>query len=135
MWFTARFSRPFPFRKPWLTVAHDRFAGCPHVTWTHTICLYRSPNDWNPRDGLFGYFDEPRQWLWKAAVNDMDDAELPLEPPHSLTDYDQPPFVIRADAPQVPGRFWIGFAQLEKHTSRTELAGWCGAGAEWPAGK
>lgn len=125
----------FPFRKPWLTVAHDRFAGCPHVTWTHTVCLYRSPSDWNPRDSLFGFFDKLRQWLWKAAVNDMDDANLPLEPPHSLTDFSQVPFVVRANAPEVPGKFWIGFAQLEKYTSRTELVGWCGAEAEWPTGK
>src|SRR5690349_2965124 len=31
----------FPFDFPRLSVAHDRFAGFPHVVWTHGICLYR----------------------------------------------------------------------------------------------
>lgn len=125
----------FPFRYPSLTVAHDRFGGFPHVVWTHGICLYRSPNDWNPRDGLYGFFDKLRHWLWKAAINDMDPADAPLEPPHAVTDYTQPPFVVRADVPEVSGKFWLGFAQLEKYPSRTELVGWYGPEAEWPAGK
>ena len=42
----------FPFNRPHLTVSHERFAGFPHVTWKHSICLYQSSIEWTPSDGL-----------------------------------------------------------------------------------
>ena len=133
--FTVHIPQDFPFTYPRLTVEHDRFGGFPHVVWIHTICLYRSATDWNPQDGMYGFFERLRQWLGKAAVNDMDPVDAPLEPPHHVTDISQVPFVVRANAPARPGQFWIGFAQLEKHSNRTELVGWTELAEDWPPDK
>lgn len=124
----------FPLACPLLTVEHERFAGFPHVTWSHGICLYRSTMDWNPRDGLYGFFSKLRMWLGKAAINDMDPVDAPLEPPHHVTDFSQNRFVVRANAPVAPGQFWIGFAQLEKRPNRVDLFGWKEAFENWPEG-
>lgn len=130
--FTLRVPEDFPFAYPSLSVKHDRFAGFPHVVWKYGICLYPSPASWNPRDGLFGFFDSLRRWLWKAAINDMDPVEGPLEPPHHVTAFSQRPFVVRANAPVVPGQRWLGFARLEKHANRIDLVGWVDWDDPWP---
>ncbi len=122
----------FPFDRPHLRVAHTRFAMFPHVTWVKTICLYQSSVEWNPSDGLYGFFDRLKVWLGKAAINDMDPVEGPLEPPHHDTDFTQNPIVIRADAPCAAGEEWTGLAILEKHQNRTELVAWNDLSGEWP---
>src|SRR5438093_1733447 len=93
--FTIQVPEEFPFVYPSLIVNHDRFAGFPHVVWSKGICLYQSKIEWNPADGLYGFFDRLRLWLGKAAINDMDPVEGPLEPPHHVTDFSQVPFLIR----------------------------------------
>ncbi len=133
--FVVHVAPDFPFVYPWLTVEHDRFAGFPHVVWVHTICLYPGAADWNPRDGLYGFFEKLRQWLWKAAINDMDPVDAPLEPPHHLTDFSQVPFVVRANAPVQPGQSWVGFAQLQRFANRIELEGWTDSVEGWPEEK
>lgn len=130
--FTLSVPPDFPFERPSLSVAHDRFAGFPHVIWSHWICLYRQAADWNPRGGLFGFFDKLRLWLAKAALNEMDPLDAPLEPPHHVTTFSQAPFVIRANAPVAPGDRWVGFAELVKHANRTELVGWTNPGEDAP---
>jgi hypothetical protein len=77
----------FPFERPWVRVEHIRFASFPHVIWSHGICLYQSSMEWNPSDGLFGFFDRLNMWLGRAAMDDMDPVDGPLEPPHHDTDY------------------------------------------------
>jgi Prokaryotic E2 family A/ThiF family len=124
----------FPFERPSLQVTHDRFAGFSHVTWSHWICLYRQDADWNPRAGLYGFFEKLRLWLAKAAINDMDPVDAPLEPPHHVTDSSQAPFVIRANAPVPAGTPWIGYAALKTYANRVELAGWTNIGEHWTAG-
>jgi hypothetical protein len=114
----------FPFRVPSLAVLHSRFAGFPHVIWSRTICLYQSKLEWNPTDGLFGFFDRLHLWLRKAALNEMDPMEGPLEPPHAVTDFNQIPFVIRTDAPVKAGNAWFGVAELIQHPNYTELIRW-----------
>jgi tRNA A37 threonylcarbamoyladenosine dehydratase len=114
----------FPFDYPGLRVLHDRFAAFPHVIWTHTICLYQSKIEWNPADGLYGFFDRLRFWLGRAAINDMDTVEGPLEPPHHGTDFSQVPFVVRCNAPVPAGETWFGLAELEKTPNRIELIAW-----------
>lgn len=133
--FILHVPKGFPFDRPWLTVEHDRFASFPHVIWVHTICLYRNSADWVPRDGLYGFFDKLRAWLWKAAINDMDPVDVPLEPPHHVTAFSQRPYVIRADAPALPGNLWLGFAQLEHHPNRIEVVGWTESPDHWPEGR
>ncbi len=114
----------FPFDYPSLIVKHHRFAGFAHVCWSTTLCLYQSKIEWNPADGLYGYFDRLDLWIARAARNDMDPVEGPLEPPHFITDFSQLPVVIRSDAPTPAGSRWIGWALLEKLPNRIELRGW-----------
>jgi hypothetical protein len=122
----------FPFDRPFLMVAHSRFAGFPHVTWGKWLCLYQSNIEWNPADGLYGFFDRLGLWLTRAAINEMDPVEGPLEPPHHNTDFSQRPFVVRADAPCAAGERWVGLAILDKQANRTELVGWNDLSGEWP---
>ena len=90
----------FPFVRPSLKVAHERFAGFPHVIWANTLCLYQTSIEWNPANGLFGFFERLNLWLGKAALNDMDPVEGPLEPPHHVTDFfSKVPFVVRGQRP------------------------------------
>jgi hypothetical protein len=125
----------FPFDYPTIKVNHDRFAGFPHVIWSRTLCLYQSKLEWNPSDGLLGFFERLKLWLGRAAMNDMDPIDGPLEPPHHITDFSQVPFVIRADAPVQAGEKWIGLAVLDKQANRIELVGWNETGENWPSGK
>ena len=125
----------FPFDQPRLRVTHTRFAGFPHVTWGKSICLYQSNLEWNPADGLYGFFDRLGMWLAKAAANDMDPIEGPLEPPHHDTNFSYAPFVIRADAPCAAGESWMGLALLEKRLNRTEVVGWDDLSGDWPIGR
>ena len=125
----------FPFDYPSLYVNHDRFAGFPHVIWSNTLCLYQSKLEWNPADGFFGFFDRMNLWLGKAAINDMDPAEGPLEPPHHVTDFSQVPFVVRANAPVEAGQRWFGLVELEKQANRMELVGWRTSMENWPEGR
>jgi hypothetical protein len=114
----------FPFDRPWVRVAHDRFAHFPHVVWSRGICLYQTSQEWNPADGLFGLFARLNLWLGRAAINDMDPVDGPLEPPHHSTDFSLANFVIRADAPVAAGERWIGLAEIERHPKRVEVVGW-----------
>ena len=122
--FTLHIPPDFPFDYPSLTVSHSRFASFPHVVWSKNLCLYQSKIEWNPSDGLYGFFDRLKLWLGRAAVNDMDPIEGPLEPPHHNTDFSQLPFVIRSNAPVAAGESWLGVAELKKHPNRVELVGW-----------
>ena len=124
----------FPFASPWVLLPHRRFAAFPHVVWGREICLYQSIVEWNPRDGLYGFFDRLALWLQKAAMNDMDPVEGPLEPPHSLTRFSERPFVIRADAPVAAGERWLGLAHLKNFPNRVELVGWSNSFSDVPAG-
>lgn len=125
----------FPFDQPILKVRHLRFAGFPHVIWSKKLCLYQAALEWNPSDGLFGFFDRLRAWLRKAAINDMDPIEGPLEPPHHVTDFSQVPFIVRCNAPVKPGEMWFGLAELEKQPNRIELVGWNDLQAGGPIAK
>jgi hypothetical protein len=114
----------FPFEYPYLRVRHRRFAGFPHVTWSTNLCLYQSKVEWNPSDGLFGFFSRLDLWIKSAARNDMDPIQGPLEPPHGVVDNDHKPFVVRCDAPVASGTRWIGIAELDVHDTRIEIKEW-----------
>lgn len=122
----------FPFDKPVIRVAHKRFAKFPHVIWRTLLCLYQSSIEWNPTDSLYGFFDRLLLWLKKAAMNDMDPHEGPLEPPHYNTDFTQLPFVIRRNTPFLVGETWFGLAELKKYPNRMELVAWNDLSGEWP---
>jgi hypothetical protein len=122
--FVLSIPQEFPFEIPSLLFRHERFARFPHVCWKFVLCLYQSKLEWIPSDGLFGFFDRLALWLGRAARNDMDPIEGPLEPPHHITDTSQDPIVMRAKAPVPPGTQWIGWARLEKLRNSLELASW-----------
>jgi tRNA A37 threonylcarbamoyladenosine dehydratase/ubiquitin-protein ligase len=123
----------FPFDTPWIKVTHERFANFPHVVWKNQLCIYQSKEvEWNPSDGLYGLFDRLKIWLGRAAINDMDPAEGPLEPPHHVTAFSQLPFVIRENAPVEAGKSWFGVAELKKYDNRIELFGWNDLSGKWP---
>jgi hypothetical protein len=122
----------FPFEQPRLYVEHSRFAGFPHVIWTHRLCLYQSKVEWNPSAGLYGFFNRLKLWLGKAAINDMDPVEGPLEPPHHNTDFSEKPFVVLADAPCAAGKSWVGLAKLETFPNRIDLTDWVDLASDWP---
>ena len=123
----------FPFQIPALVVDHDRFANFPHVVWATTICLYQSDVEWNPADGLFGFFDRLKDWLGRAALNDMDPIEGPLEPPHHIMSSSKTPFVIRANSPVAAGESWFGLAEVTRYGNRIEVVGWHSGAAPLPA--
>lgn len=114
----------YPFECPVLLVGHKRFAGFPHVTWSRALCLYQSRLEWDPRDGLYGFFSRLSVWLSHAALNDMDPVEGPLEPPHHVTNYKHLPIVVRTTPPADTGVAWSGFAKLTSFTNRLEIDGW-----------
>ncbi|MBL9170806.1 MAG: ThiF family adenylyltransferase [Verrucomicrobiales bacterium] len=125
----------FPFDQPVLMVRHQRFARFPHVVWAKVICLYQTSLEWNPADGLYGFFDRLKLWLDRAAINDMDPVDGPLEPPHHATDFSQVTFVIRANVPVPVGQSWLGFAELTECPNRMEVVGWRGTFEGLPDGQ
>lgn len=134
--FVLSIPRDFPFEYPTLFVtARERFARFSHVIWSDWICLYQTNNQWNPADGLYGFFERLVLWLRRAAINDMDPPGVPLEPPHYVTDFSQPPFVIRCNAPVDAGATWYGLAELVKYPNRTELVAWNDLQTGWPTGR
>jgi len=130
--FTLRIPSEFPFQYPQIEISHRRFSGFPHVIWGRWLCLYKSLAQWNPEDGMYGFFDRLYEWIGRAAINNMDPVDGNLEPPHHLTAMGELPFVIRENAPTPPGESWIGVAQLKKHSNRIELIGWSDLDGDWP---
>lgn len=123
----------FPFDYPTIYVTDDdRYARIPHVIWSKWICLYQSKLEWNPADGMYGFLDRFCKWLSKAAINDLDPLDGPLEPPHHVTTFSQVPFVVRSNAPVPAGTPWHGVVELEEHPNRIELVGWNDLTGEWP---
>lgn len=128
----------FPFELPTLLIpksSRERFGGFPHVVWSSWICLFQSKVEWNPADGLYGFFERLKDWLGRAAINDMDSVEGPLEPPHHIIDSTQPLFVIRCNSPVSSGESWSGLAELVRHQNRVDLVGWNDLTGEWPEGR
>src|SRR5258708_34127289 len=60
----------------------------------------------------------------RAARNEMDPVEGPLEPPHFITDTSQVPVVVRCNVPAAAGERWIGWSLLNKRPNRIELTAW-----------
>src|SRR5260370_16886328 len=111
----------FPFDYPALRVLHERFGGFPHVVWSNTICLYQSKAEWNPADGLYGFFERLRVWLGKAAIKEMGPVEGPLEPPHHITDFSHVPFPLPTHSPAPPRTPSLFFAEFEKLSNSIPL--------------
>ena len=123
----------FPFKKPDIYFAHTRFAGTPHVQWGNSICLYlSSETEYDPSDGLFGFFDRVEQWMRAAGKGELDPEDAPLHPPVAYKT-SSTTFVVKADTPTKIANdgIWIGRAELRKvRGNRFDLVGWTKLG-DW----
>ncbi|AKU14434.1 ThiF family adenylyltransferase [Aromatoleum toluolicum] len=117
----------FPFKKPDIYFKHTRFIGTPHVQWGSSICLYQSgETEYEPSDGMFGFFDRVEQWMRAAGKGELDPDDAPLHPPVAYTT-SSTTFVVRADTPagMADDGIWIGRADLRKvRGDRFDLVGW-----------
>ncbi|MDX1996641.1 MAG: ThiF family adenylyltransferase [Thermoanaerobaculia bacterium] len=117
----------FPFKKPDIYFKHTRFIGMPHVQWGSWICLYQSvETEYDPSDGMFGFFDRVEQWMRAAGKGELDPDDAPLHPPVAYPT-SSATFVVRADTPTgiADDRLWIGRANLRKmRNCRFDLVGW-----------
>lgn len=117
----------FPFKKPAIYFKHARFIGAPHVQWGNSICLYQSgETEYDPSDGMFGFFDRVEQWMRAAGKGELDPDDAPLHPPIAYTS-SSTRFVVRADTPTgiADDGIWIGRADLRKvRDDRFDLVGW-----------
>lgn len=117
----------FPFKKPDIYFKHTRFIGTPHVQWGCSICLYQSgETEYDPSDGMFGFFDRVEQWMRAAGKGELDPDDAPLHPPVAYTT-SSTTFVVRADTPagMANDGIWIGRADLRKvRDDRFDLVAW-----------
>jgi len=117
----------FPFEKPDIYFTHRRFIGTPHVQWGNSICLYQSgETEYNPSDGMFGFFDRVEQWMSAAGKGELDPDDAPLHPPVAYTT-SSTRFVVREDTPTgiTDSGIWVGRADLCKiRDDRFDLVGW-----------
>lgn len=117
----------FPFKKPDIYFTHKRFIGTPHVQWGNFVCLYQSgETEYDPSDGMFGFFDRVEQWMCAAGKGELDPDDAPLHPPVAYST-SSTAFVVRADTPTgiADGGTWIGRADLRKvRDDRFDVVGW-----------
>jgi hypothetical protein len=117
----------FPFTRPDLYFNHKRFIGHPHVQWGTYICLYQSPEaEYQPSDGLFGFFERVNVWMAAAGSGQLDPEDAPLHPPVAYST-SSTSFVVKADTPpdNPDESLWVGRADLKKvRTNRFDVVGW-----------
>lgn len=115
----------FPFDYPHVDVPHLRFSGFPHVQWRRHLCLYQAPDtEWNPSDGMFGFFQRLDTWLAHGARNDLDPVGDPLHPPAIYPSASRS-IVAKVNTPVVADAPWFGFANLSEASAlRFDLDGW-----------
>lgn len=117
----------FPFKKPDIHFSHTRFIGTPHVQWGSSICLYQADEaEYDPSDGMFGFFDRVEQWMRAAGKGELDPDDAPLHPPIAYTT-SSTMFVTRANTPIgiADKGIWIGRADLRKvRDGRFDVVGW-----------
>ena len=108
-----------PFRRPDLDFRHIDHAGKPHVNWARRICLFQSPEtEWNPSDGLYGFFSRVDQWFKAAAAGQLDPELAPLHPP-AVFPTESVWYIAEKDTPEIAkgSTHWLGRAVLEEHSS------------------
>jgi proteasome lid subunit RPN8/RPN11 len=106
----------FPYRPPSVQSTHAEFAGLPHVMWQRGICLYTSPNDWDPSQGMWGFVDRLVMWLIRASSGTLAGPALPWHPPVTARRSWLEPLVIMADLPsecEDDAGLWIHWARMD----------------------
>ncbi len=116
----------FPLKVPSLSFTHDRHAGFPHVQWGHSICLYQSSEtEWQPEDGMHGFFTRVHEWLRAGAANELESIGLPMHPPVAYPGDEYFAVVPTQNTPAVTPPWWSGFAKITEETkSVVHLGEW-----------
>lgn len=115
----------FPWSAPSAFTPHKRWAGSPHVQWGNHLCTYQTAAEWRAEDGMFGFLERLELWLRRAALGELDPIGAPLHPPAVYPSGDAPSLVVRADAPVVGGKAWLGMAHVKRFSEeRIDLLGW-----------
>ncbi|BCJ40056.1 hypothetical protein GCM10010168_29140 [Actinoplanes ianthinogenes] len=123
----------YPFHLPDAAVEHDRFAGLPHVLWSQSICLYLSPNDWDPGQGMQGFVERLVDWFRHVAEGTLTSGDVVPEPP--LTGPSPVPDVVlvRGELPaalEANPEPWTAWAAVEMAgDQRWEVRQWLDADA------
>jgi integrative and conjugative element protein (TIGR02256 family) len=121
----------FPFRYPDASFPHVRFASLPHVQWGSYLCLYASPNDWEPSDGMWGFIERLLTWFLRAEYGKLADPALPWHPPVAYVSNFSGTLTMRADIPdhyESNDSAWSAWAAIaEMELGRLELIGWVSA--------
>ena len=122
---TIWIDQDFPYKIPSVDVVHSRFAGFPHVNWSHHLCLYLAPqSEWSPSGGMAGFLARLELWFRKAAADELDPIGGALHPP-AIYETDGPLLIPRCDAPVRGDQEWIGFAELNPvNEYRLDLMEW-----------
>jgi predicted acylesterase/phospholipase RssA/proteasome lid subunit RPN8/RPN11 len=103
----------FPFQVPEVWTAHTRFRGRPHVQWGMHLCLYQSTDtQWKPSHGMVGFVEQLDNWFRKAALNELDNPEMPIHPPVAYPSSDAA-ICILANAPGREKWPWFGAGILK----------------------
>jgi integrative and conjugative element protein (TIGR02256 family) len=97
------------------------------VQWGNYLCLYVAlETEWDPSDGMFGFFDRLLKWLTAASLDELDPTGGPIHPPVTYATGRRPMFIPRANVPEVDGARWCGFAKIRDHGPyRRDIVGWC----------
>ncbi|MCY4477027.1 MAG: hypothetical protein OXC70_03415, partial [Gammaproteobacteria bacterium] len=131
--FTLIVPPDYPFAAPHIEARHSRWAGAPHVQWGRAICLYAATDDWNPQDGMRGFFERLERWLEQAAEGTFgDDPDAPEHPPVAYAS-DPLMVVVRENAPLLGDSPWTGWAMMRRTGPQTAvIAGWSESGLLLP---
>jgi proteasome lid subunit RPN8/RPN11 len=121
-------SADYPFVAPVAFVEHARFEDLPHVQWGRHICLYGSPNDWDPDRGIGGFLEVLVDWFLAAAEGRLEGDDIPWHPPVAYTSDESLDVVLRADLPYelaTGSERWILWAVVLRHSANLyEVVDW-----------
>jgi Prokaryotic E2 family A len=106
----------YPFEHPYVWVAHDRFAGLPHVIWVNDICLFLAENDWEPGRRMHGFVEQLLTWFEAVAHGTIVGPDIPWHAP--LTGRQTAEcLVVRPDLPvrlEGDADLWLALAVIER---------------------
>ena len=118
----------YPLRAPWVRTRHRRFARLPHVVWGTGICLYLSPDEWDPGRGMYGFVERLLAWFTQVAEGTIDGPDVAWDPPITAASPADGLLVVREDLPDAlesDPDLWLASAVVElTRTGSFELQGW-----------
>lgn len=118
----------YPLRAPGVGTQHRRFARLPHVVWGSGICLYLSPDDWDPGRGMYGFVERLLAWFTQVAEGTIDGPDVPWDPPITASAPADGLLVVRRNLPEElesDPDLWLATAVIELTGSGSfELQRW-----------